>query len=1186
MTLYAPASTRDDALALHRQGRMAEAEALYRTILAENPVQADILYMSAVARLSLGDRTGAASRARAAVAADPASAGLLFLQANSVGERGDRQAAVVALCRAIRIEPAYIQAYEALAGLTGGSGRTHEAAPFIRRLLLFRPDHAVGLHRLAEAEQAAGRLPEAARLCSRAVSLDGGADLVGTFRLGAVSERLGRRDVAERAFRLCLIHHPTCAEALFNLANRTTGRARDDRVATLFYRAAAAVNPDFTEAHAGLGILFYARAQLPEALAAFCRALILSPSNEETLLNAANALQFLGRVDEAVACLERASTVAPRRQDVLSNLLFCLCFKEGLSGTDLLARHRLFEERFGRPLAPLARPHPNDPDPERRLRIGFVSAGFRRHPAGSSLLPFVTQVDRSRVFVALYYNDTYQDDVTRRFRAAADLMRPCRHLDDQALAACIRADGIDVLVDASGHLADSRITAFALRPAPVQVSFPVYPATTGLDAMDYRIMDVHFAGPEADGFHSETLLRLPETHICYRPLEIPVEPAERLPMRRNGYVTFASFNNFAKVGWSTVSLWAAVLQAVPKARLVLKWQGLASGSRAAIHSRFTQHGIDPERIVLTDWAPDPYTPYRAVDLCLDPVHANGGTTTCDALWMGVPVVTISGSLPFSRVGRGHLSNVGLGELIAETPEDYVRIAVSLANDPDRLDRLRDGLRERFRASPLMDAARYTRHFEAALRGAWRAWCSGAAKPGPDVGPAADRIVRGGFEHHQAGRLAEAARAYREALTRLPDQFDALNLLGVIHRTGGQPERADALIRRAVRVCPDLQPAHYNRAQALRDTGRPEEAAASLRAALALSPADASALVALGTVEQAQLRTRQAETAWRRAMIADPEDPNAHMNLAWALLIDGRYREGWPEFEWRWRRRDFTSPQRGFTQPLWDGAPLDGRTILLHAEQGHGDTIQCLRYVPLVAARGGRVILECSAVLRALLGDLGGIAEYIPTGQPLPPFDLHCPLMSLPLAFGTTVETIPFPASYLRADPARTARWRSRMMPDGGAPGLRVGILWAGNPGFKGDRDRSPRLAALAPILGVPGVRFYGLQMGDGRRDMETVALPPGFVDLGGEIADFGDTAAIMANLDLVITSCTAPAHLAGALGVPTWVLLTFAPDWRWLLHREDSPWYASVRLFRQQRRGDWPGVVDRVRAELAALAGR
>jgi hypothetical protein len=296
-------------------------------------------------------------------------------------------------------------------------------------------------------------------------------------------------------------------------------------------------------------------------------------------------------------------------------------------------------------------------------------------------------------------------------------------------------------------------------------------------------------------------------------------------------------------------------------------------------------------------------------------------------------------------------------------------------------------------------------------------------------------------------------------------------------------------------------------------------------------------------------------------------------------LQGNFREGWEEYEARWDTESFGAVKRSFSQPLWRGEPLAGESILLHAEQGFGDTMQFVRYVPLVASRGGQVVLEIQPRLRRLLGNLPGAAKVIVRGEELPEFSWHCPLLSLPLAFDTRLANIPAKVPYLYPGEMEVQKWSRRLQGDG----LRVGLAWAGNPNHVREGERSIPLEQLAPLMQVAGTTFYSLQKGPATAQIHKL---PGIrlIDLDSQQNDFADTAAIIANLDLVITVDTAVAHLAGAMGKPVWVLLHHVPDWRWLLHRDDSPWYPAARLFRQTIAKDWTSVIGRVRMELAAAS--
>ncbi|HEV7665458.1 MAG TPA: tetratricopeptide repeat protein [Chloroflexota bacterium] len=446
-------------------------------------------------------------------------------------------------------------------------------------------------------------------------------------------------------------------------------------------------------------------------------------------------------------------------------------------------------------------------------------------------------------------------------------------------------------------------------------------------------------------------------------------------------------------------------------------------------------------------------------------------------------------------------------------------------------------------------------------------------------PAQQTLLERALEHHNAGRLADAERLYREILTSEPDHASALHLLGMIAFQTGHPEAAIDLVRQASSHSPNEALFHTNLAVVLRSLDRLEEALESAETAARLEPNGVTALLERGQALYAMGRSAEASATFETVLAREPDNAMAHLGIALAALIHGDFQRGWAEYEARWRYKEYAPAQRGFTQPLWDGRPLDGRTILLHAEQGLGDTLQFVRYAPLLAGSGGRVVLECQPELKTLLDGVAGVDQVVARGETLPPFDVHAPLMSLPWLCGTGLETIPADSPYLRAAPVQTPR-----LPEDGR--LRVGLVWAGSPGNKNDHQRSVSLTALAPLGGVEGVAFYSLQKGPQAEQLRN--SPPGLplTDLGPRLHDFADTAAVLRQIDLLITVDTSVAHLAGALGIPTWLMLPFAPDFRWLLDRHDSPWYPSLRLFRQSHRGDWSGVLDRVTASLDDLAKR
>jgi hypothetical protein len=431
--------------------------------------------------------------------------------------------------------------------------------------------------------------------------------------------------------------------------------------------------------------------------------------------------------------------------------------------------------------------------------------------------------------------------------------------------------------------------------------------------------------------------------------------------------------------------------------------------------------------------------------------------------------------------------------------------------------------------------------------------------------------------HRAGRLAEAERGYLAVLKLQPRHVGALENLGVLRLLQKRNEDACALISKALELNPRSADARYNCGLALHALGRYAEALESYDRALALRADHVGTLTNRANTLLSLGRYPEAIASCERALAIKPDHPNAHLNESMARLVTGDFQGGWPKYEWRLQRK------RPFPQPPWLGeAPLAGRTILLYAEQGLGDTIQFLRYVPLVAERGARVVLRVQAELEPLVAGFPGVSTLVPARDPVPPFDLNCPLPSLPLAFRTGLATMPAGVPYLHAPRDRVASWAARM----GGGGLRVGLAWSGNPGHANDRHRSIAFDRLSALLERPDVQFISLQKDVRREDAPGVAGATRLLRLGGDFTDFADAAAVVSQLDLVITVDTSVAHLAGAMGKPVWILLPFAPDWRWLLEREDSPWYPTARLFRQHRPDDWDEAIARVGRELDALAGK
>jgi tetratricopeptide (TPR) repeat protein len=464
-----------------------------------------------------------------------------------------------------------------------------------------------------------------------------------------------------------------------------------------------------------------------------------------------------------------------------------------------------------------------------------------------------------------------------------------------------------------------------------------------------------------------------------------------------------------------------------------------------------------------------------------------------------------------------------------------------------------------------------------------------------------------------GRLDEAEACHRQALRLRPNMAELETNLGLVLSDLGRLDEAVECHTHAVQLRPDFAEAHGNLASTLAEIGRFDEALAAYKVALRLKSDFPAALSNCGNALTALGRLDEAEACHRRALDLDPDFGEAYGNLGTTLADQGRYEEalasyeeaprhsainaevhfnraltllltgdfarGWPEYEWRWNALKTSPPATD--APRWDGAPLEGRTIVLYSEQGLGDTLQFVRYAALVKERGGTVVVACQRPLRALLKSCPGIDRLVAVEDPLPSCDFQAPLMSLPLIFGTTATTIPNRIPYLDADSHLVDHWRDRL---NALSGRKVGMVWQGNLQFRKDRFRSIALAAFEPLAQVAGITLVVLQKNAGREQLNSVADHWPVVDLGDCLDTTGDafidTAAVMKNLDLVVTSDTSVAHLAGALGVPVWIALASSPDWRWLLNRSDSPWYPSARLFRQTQRGDWDGVFREMATEI------
>jgi predicted O-linked N-acetylglucosamine transferase (SPINDLY family) len=595
---------------------------------------------------------------------------------------GRADEALAMLAEALRLDPNHASALTFGALLALRSARPHEALDYARRAVAADPRRARAHHLLGLALQATGRGAEGLTSLRQAVALDEG---LSDARLDLGNALLEEGDIAGARAQIEAVLAAEPGSAIgYNSLGNLRAREKQFDAAILAYRKAIELDPGFAQANANLGMLQFG----------------------------------IGANDDAIAVFRRAVSLAPDRAANWSALLFALNVSEHTTAAGIATEHRAFGTHFAARIAPLPRAATR-PRAGRRLRIGYVSSDWRRHAVAVFAEPLLGAHDRDRFEIFCYQNHVGGDEVTARFAALADRFTSIAAMPDAEAAQRIRDDAIDILVDLNGHTAHNRLPLFFLKPAPVQATWLGYLGTTGVPTIDYRLTDV-FTDPPSEGeaVGVETLWRLPRTQWCYQPY-VEAQEVGPLPSATTGTVTFVCMNHATKISHAALALWARILASVPSSRLMLLATPYAR-QRAGVLSFFAAQGITAERIEQVGEAPigEYLARYARADIALDSLPCAGGTTTCDALWMGVPVVTLVGDRPFSRSGASLLRNAGLTELIARSPDDYVGAATALAGDPARLAALRRQLRGRLRASPLLDAAAFARAVEEAFDAMW------------------------------------------------------------------------------------------------------------------------------------------------------------------------------------------------------------------------------------------------------------------------------------------------------------------------------------------------------------------------------------------------------------------------------------------------------------------------------------
>jgi predicted O-linked N-acetylglucosamine transferase (SPINDLY family) len=770
----------------HREGKLREAESIYRQILMNDPRQTDALQGLGLLAYQVGQKEAALKLIEEAISIEPQVAryhghrGMvlaamgrsqdaldalrhsLALQRdiaevhNNLGNvlhmLGKQEEAIAAFGEALAIRPDYPDAHNNLGNVLLMRGQTREAIDAYRKATILRPEFVEAHSNLGGALRLAGEIEEAIKSCRRAI------DLQPTYapayvNLGFALRLSAQNNEAETAYRKALELSPDLIEAHNGLGNVLLQEQRGDE-AIAVYKEAIRIRPQQPQTHHNLGVALTQLGNTDEAITAFEKAISLRPDYAEAMNNLGVALQMaerieesmemyrralaarpnyvdalnnlgtihkaLGRIDEAIAMYDQALRISPGDGKANENRLFALQYSERYGSAAILEECEAWSRRIAEPLGRNVPRPANLPDPDRRLRIGYVSPDFRDHCQSLFTIPLLSRHDRSRFEIFCYADASRPDAVTHRLQGYADAWRSTVGLVDEAVARQVREDQIDILVDLTMHMAAGRPMVFARKPAPVQVAWLAYPGTTGMKQMDYRLTDPYLDPPGMnDAFYTEKSVRLPETFWCYAPLEENLE-VNALPAASAGHVTFGCLNNFCKVSDSTLALWACVLREVKNSQLILLCP-------AGAHRRevLRKLNVAENRVEFMAFLPrvEYLKMYHRIDICLDTLPYNGHTTSLDSFWMGVPVITLLGKTVAGRAGWCQLCNLNLKELANRSEEQFVNTAAALAADMPRLAALREGLRAKMAASPLMDAERFARNMETAYREMWRRWCA-------------------------------------------------------------------------------------------------------------------------------------------------------------------------------------------------------------------------------------------------------------------------------------------------------------------------------------------------------------------------------------------------------------------------------------------------------------------------------
>ncbi len=773
----------------HRAGRLRPAHEMYSQVLQFDPENIDAQHLLGVLAHQMGNHAVAADMIRKAIALNGEIAAMHFNLAEALRMQRETIQAAVALRRAIELDPNYMEAHNNLSLVLFEMGHYAEAEAEARRAMEIDPTAPSPLNNLSNALREMGRLEEAIEAALRALHLKSDfpqalnnlgicyarqnrpTEAIVSYKhaiklkpdfaeaysnLAAVLGRVGQYDAAVEAAEQAIRIRPDYSDAYNNLGGALKASGKLDQ-GVLCYEKAVSLRPGFAEAMNNLGLSLKELGRSEEAIKAIRRAIEIKPEFADAYYNLGITHKEQSKLDEAVEHFNKALSIEPNHLGAVSALAivrmeqgdldtsmdlmrrslaiekdwqihsnYCLLsnYHPKLSGEEVLEVHKQWDRDYGTHKQPPA-PHTNDRNPSRKIRIGYVSPDFKNHAVSHFIEPILGSHDKTAFEVFGYAHVAKPDVISHFLKSKTDQWREIFGKNDDQVEKMIREDQIDILVDLAGHTALNRLTLFSRKPAPVQVSMIGYPSTTGLAAMDYKIADHHSDPEGVDRLYTEKLYRLEGTFWCFRPLD-DREPVGDLPAKRNGFVTFGSVNNFAKVSPEVLDLWARIVAAVPKSRIEFQHSALGSEvTRRRVIDAMAKHGVTEDRIEMAGWGG--FEQYidrlRGFDLALDPFPFNGGTTTCHQLFYGVPFITLTGERQVSRMGVSMLNALGMPELIANSTDDYFDKAVALARDVDRMARLRSVIRPTMIESPLCNAIQYTRQLEDGYRKMFATWCN-------------------------------------------------------------------------------------------------------------------------------------------------------------------------------------------------------------------------------------------------------------------------------------------------------------------------------------------------------------------------------------------------------------------------------------------------------------------------------